>query len=297
MAKLKPDYIKWVLTLNATQAQEEFHKLEKANKDLQNQSNASRKAMAQLEAEGKKGSTEWDNLRKSVNQYSRAMSENRAKMDEVAKRFDLTSMTVTQLRKRLKELQREFNNTSNATDPKRYKELRGEINKVQAALDKANASARGLQGGFYSLTKMKQTIIGFFNGIGLTVFTLISGAFKDAFNLIVDFEKANSKLAGILGTTKDGIKNLEAAARQLGATTSYSAAQVTSLQIELAKLGFGQDQIMKMEGAVLKFAKAVDIGICRGCAQDFQQRRKPDRRRARNIRRGHYQNSTRLFKT
>lgn len=33
MAKLKPDYINWVLTLNATQAQEEFHKLEKDNKD------------------------------------------------------------------------------------------------------------------------------------------------------------------------------------------------------------------------------------------------------------------------
>ena len=55
MAKLKPDYINWVLTLNATQAQEEFHKLEKDNKELQKQTNASRKAMAQLEAEGKKG--------------------------------------------------------------------------------------------------------------------------------------------------------------------------------------------------------------------------------------------------
>ena len=33
MAKLNPDYIKWVLTLNATQAQEEYHKLEKANKE------------------------------------------------------------------------------------------------------------------------------------------------------------------------------------------------------------------------------------------------------------------------
>ena len=29
--KLSPDYINWVLTLNATQAQEEYHKLEKAN--------------------------------------------------------------------------------------------------------------------------------------------------------------------------------------------------------------------------------------------------------------------------
>lgn len=266
MAKLKPDYINWVLTLNATQAQEEFHKLEKANKELQKQANASRKAMAQLEAEGKKGSTEWDNLRKSVDQYSRAMSENRAKMEEVAKRIDLSSMSVKQLKARLKELQREFNSTSKATDPKRYKELRGEINKVQTALDKANASARGLQGGFYSLTKMKQTIIGFFNGVGLAIFALVTGSFKNAFNLIVEFEKANSRLASILGTTRDGIRDMEAAARQLGATTSYSAAEVTSLQIELAKLGFGKEQILQMEGAILKFAKAVDTDLASASA-------------------------------
>ncbi len=62
MAKLNPDYINWVLTLNATQAQEEFHKLEKANKGLQKSVNSNRKAMTQLEAEGKKGSAEWVNL-------------------------------------------------------------------------------------------------------------------------------------------------------------------------------------------------------------------------------------------
>lgn len=264
--KLEPDYIKWVLTLNATQAQEEFHKLEKKNKELQQQTNASRKAMAQLEAEGKRGSAEWKNLRKSIEQNNKAMSLNRARMDEIAKRFDLTSMSVNQLKKRLKELQREFNNTSKATDPKRYNELRGEINKVQAALDKANAAARGLQGGFFSLTKMKQTMIGFFNGVGLTIFSFITGAFKNAFNLVVDFEKANSKLAAILGTSRDGIKEMTAAARQLGATTSYSAAEVTNLQIELAKLGFSREQILAMESATLKFAKAVDTDLPRAAA-------------------------------
>lgn len=264
--KLSPDYINWVLTLNATQAQEEYHKLEKANKSLKAETTASRKAMAELEAQGKKGSEEWINLRKSISQNNRAMAENRRKMDEVAKRFDLTTMTVSQLRKRLKDLQREFSNTSKATDPKRYKELRDQINKTQAALDKANASARGLQGGFFSLTKMKQTLIGFFNGVGLTIFALITGAFKNAFNIIVEFEKANSRLASVLGTNRDGIKELTAAARQLGATTSYTAAEVTGLQIELAKLGFGQEQILKMEGAVLKFAKAVDTDLARASA-------------------------------
>lgn len=59
MAKLKADYINWVLTLNATQAQKEFHRLEKANKELQEDTNANRKALAQLTAEGKKETAEW----------------------------------------------------------------------------------------------------------------------------------------------------------------------------------------------------------------------------------------------
>lgn len=244
MAKLKPDYIEWVLTLNATKAQEEFHKLEKANKELQKQTNASRKAMAQLEAEGKKGSAEWNNLRKSVDQNSRAMAQNRAKMEEVAKRFDLTSMSVNQLKKRLKDLQREFNSTSKATDPKRYKELRGEINKVQTALDRANASARGLQGGFFSLTKMKQSLIGFFNGIGLTIFALVTGAFRDAFKLIVDFEKENSRLATLaIGTSKSALdfQYLSSAMSTVGPIAKmygFTIQDTTALLGELANAGF-----------------------------------------------------------
>ena len=266
MAKLQPDYINWVLTLNATQAQEEFHKLEKTNKELRKQTEASRKAMARLEAEGKKSSAEWDNLRKSINQNNRIMGQNRSKMEEVSKQFDLTSMTVSQLRKRLKDLQREFNSTSKATEPKRYKELQNEIDKTQQAIYRATGQTHKLRNSFLSLTKLKSIIIGFFTGIGMTVLGLVMGSFRNAFELIVEFEKANSRLASILGTTRAGIKGLEAAARQLGATTSYTAAEVTGLQIELAKLGFGQDQILKMEGAVLKFAKAVDTDLSRASA-------------------------------
>lgn len=266
MAKLSPDYIEWALKLNATQAQEEFHKLEKANRELKNQTDASRKAMAQLEAEGKKGSTEWKNLSKSISENSKEMSLNRAKMAAVSKQFDTASMTVSQLKKMLRDLQRQFNDTSKATDPKRYNELQKEIQKVRNALSQATNSARGLQGGFMSLNKMKQSIVGFFTTIGMAVMGLVAGAFRNTLNLIVEFEKENSKLAAILGTTREGIKEMTAAARQLGATTSYSAAQVTQLQIELAKLGFAKQQILDMEGAVLKFAKAVDTDLSSAAA-------------------------------
>ncbi len=63
-SRLTPDYIEWVLRLNADEAAREMHKLNEANKELSRQQNATRQAMVKLEAEGKKGSKEWQNLKK-----------------------------------------------------------------------------------------------------------------------------------------------------------------------------------------------------------------------------------------
>jgi len=84
---------------------------------------------------------------------------------------------------------------------------------------------------------------------------------RGSVNTIIDFEKQNSKLASILQSTKAGIKDMTDEARRLGATTSYTAAEVTSLQIELAKLGFNKEQIKGMEEAVLRFSLAVDTDL------------------------------------
>ena len=264
--KLSTDYINWVLTLNAKQAHEEFHKLEKDNKELQQQSRDSRKAMVELEKQGKKGSQEWKNLRNSIAQNSRAMSENRTKMAALAKGIDVNTLSVKELKDRLRLLKKEFETTSKASDPQRYKQLRSEINRLQAAIDKANASARGLKGGFFSLAKMKQVLTGFFNGIGLAIVALVNDSFAKLKDIVIDFEKANSKLAGILGTNIDGIAKLTEQARFLGRTTSATASEVTGLQTELAKLGFVQTDIENMTPAVLKFAKAVDTDLSSAAA-------------------------------
>lgn len=266
MAKLQPDYIKWVLTLNATQAQEELHKLEKANRELGKQTEASRKEMVQLEAEGKKGSVEWKNLRNSISQNNREMALNRAKMEELRKRLDLGSMSVNQLKTRLKELQREFNNTSRATDPKRYEELRRAISGVRTALDWARSSTSSLRGEFFSLEKMKQVLVGFFNGIGLAIAGYVIGSFKKMVDTIQDFEQANSKLAGVLKTDIEGVSRLTEQAKLLGRTTTATASEVTGLQTELAKLGFSQEVIEQLTPATLKFAKAVDTDLSSAAA-------------------------------
>ena len=81
-----------------------------------------------------------------------------------------------------------------------------------------------------------------------------------------EFEQANANLSTILGTTRDGMKALTDSALSLGRTTEYTARQVTELQTELAKLGFGQGSIIAMQKSVLQFATAVGANLADAAA-------------------------------
>ena len=250
------------MSLNANQALREIHKVNEESKELSRQQNAARQAMAKLEAEGKKGSKEWQNLKKSVKEYGDAIATNNEKLKLLETRLDVNQKTAEQLKKRLKDLNKEFRNTSKAIDPKRYRELSREIDETQRAYLRATGASKGFLGTLISFSKMKTVIKGFFMGIGSALAQSVIAGFGKAAQVIVEFEQANSKLAGVLGSTKAGIADLTNEARRLGATTSYTASEVTDLQMELAKLGFDKDQIKAMEEPVLRFAVAVgtDLG-------------------------------------
>ena len=82
-----------------------------------------------------------------------------------------------------------------------------------------------------------------------------------------DFEKANSELASVLGKSVSEIDSLTESAMELGKRTSFTAAEVTSLQTSLARLGFTEGQITAMQESVLKFAAAVGTDLA--SAADF----------------------------
>lgn len=260
-SRLTPDYIEWVMSLNANQALREIHKVNEESKELSRQQNAARQAMVKLESEGKKGSKEWQNLKKTVKEYGDQIKTNNEKVKLLESQLDTSQKTANQLSKRLKELRNELNSTSKAIDPKRYKELSREIDETQRAYLRATGASKGFFGTLMSFSKMKHVIQGFFMGIGNQLLSVVLNGFREGVNVIIDFEKANSKLAGVLGSTKAGIAGLTDEARRLGATTAYTASEVTGLQVELAKLGFGEDQIKSMEEAILKFALAVDTDL------------------------------------
>lgn len=99
-------------------------------------------------------------------------------------------------------------------------------------------------------------------GLILTFVRYLTGAAKT----MREFEQANANLSTILGTTRDGMKALTDSALSLGRTTEYTARQVTELQTELAKLGFGQGSIIAMQKPVLQFATAVGANLADAAA-------------------------------
>lgn len=100
-------------------------------------------------------------------------------------------------------------------------------------------------------------------GVGLAikgVQSLFRGL-RSGVNTIADFEQANVNLSTILGVNVRDMQALTDSALALGRATEYTASQVTELQTELAKLGFGQGSILSMQKYILHFATAMGVDL------------------------------------
>ena len=266
MAKLNNDKIAVELDLKAQKAQEEIHRLTKATKELRDQNSQHRKEISRLAATEGDYSAEIKRLNELIRSNKRDIEANNRAMEKARKEIDISRMSAADLGKELKRLKDELNKTSKTLYPERYRELENEIRRVEKAHAEATRSTRGFLASLLSLDKIATSIKGFFMGLGMVIMTQVIGAFKQLTNIIQDFERANSKLASVLGTTIDGVSRLTDQAKYLGRTTTATASQVTGLQTELAKLGFTQDVIEKLTPSVLKFAKAVDTDLSSAAA-------------------------------
>lgn len=111
-------------------------------------------------------------------------------------------------------------------------------------LSKVSAGLKGWTAGYIGAQAVVSGVVALFTKL------------REGVGSVVEFEFANSRLAAILGTTSDQIKELTLDAKRLGATTKYTASEATELQIELAKLGFTRKEILDATESVLRFAQA-----------------------------------------
>lgn len=142
--KLKPDELKWILSLDASQTQQEIHKVTLANKELTNTNKVLAKDMRDLEAQGKKNGEAWNNLKASYDQNSKSIADNMQKIKEHEKTLGLDNLTMKQLNKTGKDLQNQLDNTSKALHPEAYAKLETEINAVAQAKSNLKSKSKSL---------------------------------------------------------------------------------------------------------------------------------------------------------
>ena len=106
------------------------------------------------------------------------------------------------------------------------------------------------------------------SGIGLVVVALgaLIGLFTKAGKKGAEFSKAISTLRAITSKTAVELETLSDQAKELGASTAFTAAQVVSLQTELAKLGFTVQEIENSTPAILDLAASLDISLAEAAA-------------------------------
>ena len=136
-----------------------------------------------------------------------------------------------------------------------------DTSEFSAGMKRAKSGLEGFNIGAGNVSKALTGLVAKFAS-----FTALAKVFADAAKTMAEFERANATLASVLRTNVGNLQDMIKGARELGRTTEFTARDVTQLQTELARLGFGKADILAMEESVLKFASAVGTDLASAAA-------------------------------
>ena len=258
---------------NAQASQTLYEELKKVNNELLNakreqaQANAASREATQLA----KLETQLNQSKEgSYNKLSAQYRLNKMALNEMSKAERESTEYGRQLEKETKAIYEEMSRLQKATGKytlevghyeNALKGLPGPINQVVSGFSnmRSNLSSianSGLPLGAKALQGFSTVMMGTV-GILMTFVRYLTGSAKT----LREFEQANVNLSTILGVNVKEMKALTDSALLLGRTTEYTARQITQLQTELAKLGFGKGSIIAMQESILQFATAVGADL------------------------------------
>lgn len=144
-----------------------------------------------------------------------------------------------------------------------YTKLASQIRSGNDSIRSASQEIGILEKSFMGMKDGFASFVGRFGAAQLAMHGLnaIISQVRGTMGTIMSFEAENSRLAAIAGMTSKQLDEMTQSAMDLGRQTVFTASQVTSLQIELAKLGFQQPEIKNMQESVLAFAQATGASL------------------------------------
>lgn len=236
------------------QGDEDAQRLAKAYKQLDAALSANAKEIARLNA-----------VKREAARYNKLMVQRGE--EEIRTMKQIKEASYEQLTAQY-SLNKAYINSLSATDRKiaKNRELIKSTKAIYEQMKQLQADTGKMQlnvgnypqlGGLVSTLGMATVGIGSFAAAG----TAAIGVLKSNIDTAMQYEKAVSGLAAILGTTKDKMTDLTEQALHLGATTVFTASEVIQLQTELAKLGYSVQDILNMAPSVLDFAQATGSSL------------------------------------
>lgn len=184
--KLTDDQIKWILSVDASQAQQEVSKLVTNNKELEKSNVAIRKSMTDLVAAGKKESDAYNKLNSDLKTNNDQLANNKKQIDALEKSMKLEDLTMSQLAKRSKELANQLNNTSKSLHPEQYAKLEKNLTETRKRMDELKGVTQSVSQGA--------------GGGGISNFmSQFSGAAKEGGSTILSMIPVWGRFAGAIG--------------------------------------------------------------------------------------------------
>lgn len=224
-------------------AQQEQNKIEKLTAKLANATAGSYNALSAQYALNK--------IR--INAMSQAERDAAEKSEQLISKTNALMEAMKKMQAETGQHQLNVGNYKSALDGlgKAMQGLSGNVGQLASGL-----GVGGLGGSFSSLAAGAGPV-----GLAVAAVGGFTAAMVSGVDTAREYNKAVSTLQSITGSTKEGLKELTEQARQLGATTTYTATEVIQLQTELAKLGYSQSDILNMTDSVLYFAQATGASL------------------------------------
>jgi hypothetical protein len=262
MAKkhLSEDEIRYIVSVESNEAQNEVRKLGNETRKLAKEERARREAMIELEAQGKKNSKAYDNLKKESEGYSAKIKENNKRVQELTSKLDVNALSMVQLRKRAKELQSQLDNTAEALNPESYAKTAAELDRVKNRMGELRNGGQKVRNEFdltqSAMSKLKVAAMAL---ITVKLGEWLGAALSKAYSTRKEFAKYEAVLRNTIGSqdaAADSMKRLQ----QLAADTPYSLQEWTEGYIKLINRGIKptNEQLIQMGDIAASQGKTLD---------------------------------------
>ncbi len=251
------------LIVNGDDGRKKILDLKDKIKGLNNQLDAENAKLKDLERSNKAGSAQYKKVQQNIENLTKSIDRENRSLTSLERQRKIDTMTMSELQKHIKRVNLVLKETEPGTQKwrdlneelrnskKRFKELSDQSSKTGGILRRISEMSAG---GVLLVTK-----------IAAIMRRIIQGVAK-IMSSFADFEQENANLASILRVNSEEMARLTQNAKELGAKTEYSSTQVSGLQIELAKLGFTQREILNMTEPTLAFATAVGTDLASAAA-------------------------------